>query len=604
MPLMATRREEPSAVELLEERITTLEFLKDFHREILAMIRRYTGDESYTSEECLREISALIHQKLELYMVNIMLVEELSGELVLYVCKGDDRDIDPHVKQYRVKLGQGLTGKCGQSGETIVANDTRKHPDFVPGPLPKTRSECCLPLKVGSRVIGVLDIQSTALNRFRRDIVDLMEEISVSISFVLENKRLYDDLKRRSDNLEHKVAEQVTEISEREDRFRLMIENSSEPILMLDTGGRVTYANANARALTGLEADRLEGLHITKLIQKGSIHKLVGVFRQVQEHKKPRPVQVEMVNQGGDVRTVEVAALPLSERGRVTGIQMTLRDITERLTIDKLKKNYLKSLEEEVSARIAEIKDTQRAAIFAIATLAESIDEDTGGHLERIRHYSKALAGELRKLPRYADLITEEYAELLFDLSPLHDLGKVGIRDYILLKTGKLTKEEYETMQQHTEIGARALRMAGQMINRESIFTIGEMIAHYHHEKWDGSGYPAVDVDGERRPLRGEEIPLCARIVALADVYDALTSKRPYKQALPHDWAKKKIVSDAGKHFDPEVVAAFLSIEEQFLDIKKQFPDSMPTLGAAFELPERDREEMEAAARKSETASS
>lgn len=591
------RRGEPSAVELLEERITTLEFLKDFHREILAMIRRYTGEDTYTSEHCLQEICDLTQKKLDLYMVNLMLADEIAGELVLYVCSGEERDIDPHVKQYRMKLGEGLTGRCGRTGETLVANDVRANPDFVPGPLPKTRSELCIPLKVGARTIGVLDIQSTSLNRFRRDIVDLMEEIGVSISFVLENKRLYDDLRRRSENLEHKVAEQVTELTEREDRFRLMIENSSEPVLLLDTNARISYANRTAQSITGLETERLDGLHVTKLFQKGSIYKFVSIFRQTQEHKTPRPIQADLVNQNGDVRTVEVTALPIAERGLVTGIQLTLRDITEKLTIDKLKKNYLKSLEDEVSARIAEIKDTQRAAIFAIATLAESIDEDTGGHLERIRHYSKALAGELRKLPKYGDLITEEYAELLFDLSPLHDLGKVGIRDYILLKTGKLTKEEFETMQQHTEIGAKALRMAGQMINRESIFTIGEMIAHYHHEKWDGTGYPAVAVGGEQRPLRGEEIPLCARIVALADVYDALTSKRPYKQALPHDWAKKKILSEAGKHFDPEVVEAFVKIEEQFLEIKKRFPDTMPTLGAAFELPERDRDELEATRR-------
>jgi putative two-component system response regulator len=132
------------------------------------------------------------------------------------------------------------------------------------------------------------------------------------------------------------------------------------------------------------------------------------------------------------------------------------------------------------------------------------------------------------------------------------------------------------------------------MIHRESIFTIGEMIARFHHEKWDGSGYPAVEIDGEKRPLRGEEIPLCARVVAVADVYDALTSKRPYKQALPHDWAKQKILSESGKHFDPEVVEAFVRLEQKFLEIKKQYPDTMPTLGALFELPQRDREEQTA----------
>ena len=529
---------DPPAVEILEERVTTLEFIKSFHREVLGLIRAYTGSEDYTSEMCLQKICDSIQTKLELYMVNIMLVDEVAQELVLYVCKGAEEEESLPVKQFRIRLSEGLTGKCTRTGELIVANDVRKHKEYIRGPLHRTRSELCVPLKIGNRIMGVLDIASSTPNRFKADIVNLIEEISVSISFVLENKRLYDDLKRRSENLEHRVAEQTTELSEQENRFRLMVDISTEPILMLNSEGQVEYANHAALSLTGLDSDRLKGMHVAKLFQKGSIHKLYSIFRQVQEHKRPRPVRVEMVNRAGDVRMVEMSALPIAVRGRITGIQITLHDVTEKMAIEKLKKNYLKSLEEEVASRTGEIKDTQRAAIFAIATLAESIDEDTGGHLERIRHYSKALTVELRNLPKYKETITTEYAGLIFDLSPLHDLGKVGIRDYILLKTGKLTKEEFDTMKQHTEIGARALRMAGQMIKRESIFSLGEMIAHFHHEKWDGSGYPAVEINGETRPLRGEEIPLCARIVALADVYDALTSKRPYKQAFPHDWAK------------------------------------------------------------------
>jgi putative two-component system response regulator len=176
----------------------------------------------------------------------------------------------------------------------------------------------------------------------------------------------------------------------------------------------------------------------------------------------------------------------------------------------------------------------------------------------------------------------------------LHDLGKVGIRDYILLKTDKLSEEEFEIMKQHTEIGARALHMAGQMIRRESIFSLGEMIARYHHERWDGKGYPAVEVNGEVRPLRGEEIPLCARLVALADVYDALTSKRPYKQPFPHELARQRLVSESGKHFDPDVVQAFLNREQDFIKIREQFPDTLPILDRPFELPARDQAELKA----------
>jgi putative two-component system response regulator len=302
-----------------------------------------------------------------------------------------------------------------------------------------------------------------------------------------------------------------------------------------------------------------------------------------------RAQRIDVITRRGEERTAEMSCNPLREHGAYVGLELTLRDITDRVVIEKLKKNYTDSLEEAVIARTSEIKDTQRAAILAIANLAESIDDDTGGHIQRIQHYTRVLGEELRKLPKYREEVTEEYVELIHDLSPLHDLGKVGIRDYILQKTDKLTSDEFEKMKEHTAIGAHALFMAGQMIHRESIFSIGEMIAHYHHEKWDGTGYPEVDIGGEHRPLRGEEIPLCARIVALADVYDALTSKRPYKMPFPHEKVREMVIAQSGKHFDPEVVQAFLRREHDFIRIREQFPDTAMPPGKPFELPARDR---------------
>jgi PAS domain S-box-containing protein len=340
----------------------------------------------------------------------------------------------------------------------------------------------------------------------------------------------------------------------------------------------------------GYLRQELISLNLGKLAKKGFAHKIFTILREASEGRDTKPVQIEFVTKTGEERTVEFACAPVRDNGSTVSVEGAFRDITDRVVIDKLKKNYMKSLEEAVVERTSEIKETQRAAILAIANLAESIDDDTGGHLQRIRSYCKVLAEELRADSRYKDSITEEYCEMIYDLSPLHDLGKVGIRDYILQKPDKLTTEEFEKMKDHAEIGARALRMAGEMIHRESIFSIGEMIARFHHEKWDGSGYPAVDINGEKRPLRGEEIPLCARIVALADVYDALTSKRPYKMPFPPEKARDMILAQSGKHFDPEVVQAFVRREQEFLGIRGQYPDnySLPE-GRPFELPARDR---------------
>jgi len=386
-----------------------------------------------------------------------------------------------------------------------------------------------------------------------------------------------------------KAEARSRELSKSEERYRAIVENAADPIFMTDPEGRLTWVNrATCNSLGYLRQD-LQGMNLNRIVKKGFMHKMFTALRDALEGREVKPFQLEIMTKSGEERTVEFGCMGIRENGRGVAMEATLRDITDRVVIDKLKKNYMNSLEEAVVERTTEIKETQRAAILAIANLAESIDDDTGGHLQRIRHYCKTLADDLRAESKYKDSITEEYGEMIFDLSPLHDLGKVGMRDYILQKPDKLTSDEFEKMKDHAEIGARALRMAGEMIHRESIFSIGEMIARFHHEKWDGSGYPAVAINGETRPLRGEEIPLCARIVALADVYDALTSKRPYKMPFPHDTARDMIYAQAGKHFDPEVVAAFVRREQEFIGIRNQFPDTHIPEGRPFELPARDR---------------
>lgn len=424
---------------------------------------------------------------------------------------------------------------------------------------------------------GVLDVRR-GYGRIGARLARWLDAWRVPLSFLLERR-----------HLARRYEEQTRALRRSEELYRSIVENAADPILLLDPEGHITWVNTVAGAHLGYPRAALAGMNVGRIVKKGHLHALYVALREIRDGRDPRPLRLEILTATGEERTVEMALAGIRDAGRARGVSATLRDITDRVVIDKLKKNYLKSLEEAVVERTSEIKETQRAAILAIATLAESIDEDTGGHLQRIRHYSRVLADELRKNSPYGDQITEEYVELIYDLSPLHDLGKVGIRDYILQKPDKLTSEEFENMKDHAEIGARALRMAGEMIQRESIFSIGEMIARYHHEKWDGTGYPAVPIGGEVRPLRGQEIPLCARIVALADVYDALTSRRPYKMPFPHERARDMIVAQSGKHFDPEVVQAFLRREEDFVRIREQFPDTELPEGRPFELPARDR---------------
>jgi putative two-component system response regulator len=229
---------------------------------------------------------------------------------------------------------------------------------------------------------------------------------------------------------------------------------------------------------------------------------------------------------------------------------------------------YNQQLKHKVALQVKEITSAQMAMIFATSKLAESKDPETGAHLERLRVFCKVLCEYLAKDERHKALMTPEYIECIYAASSLHDIGKVGIPDSVLLKPGKLTDSEWEIMRGHTIIGANTLRAVIDKHPGNCFIRMGIEIAEAHHEKWDGSGYPYG--------LTGEAIPLAARILALADVYDALTSVRCYKAAFSHEQSRQIIVEGAGKHFDPVMVEAFLNCEDQFIRIKKEFKDDEP----------------------------
>ncbi|SCK26575.1 two-component system response regulator [Vogesella sp. LIG4] len=224
-------------------------------------------------------------------------------------------------------------------------------------------------------------------------------------------------------------------------------------------------------------------------------------------------------------------------------------------------------LEAEVAKRTSEVQMIKKVTITAMASLAEARDNETGNHIHRTQHYVKLLAEKLHDHPRFANFLTTETIDLLFESAPLHDIGKIGIPDAILLKPGKLTPEEFEIMKTHTTLGRDAIAKAEQQMAAPSTFLrFAREIAHYHQEKWDGSGYP--------EGLAGEDIPVSARLMALADVYDALISRRVYKPAYPHDEAVDIIRQGSGKHFDPDMVDAFLAIHTSFHQIAERFADN------------------------------
>jgi putative two-component system response regulator len=250
----------------------------------------------------------------------------------------------------------------------------------------------------------------------------------------------------------------------------------------------------------------------------------------------------------------------------------TVERAVERARLIRQNEEYRRDLERMVREQTVEIRQTRDMALLTLAKLAESRDSVTGQHLERMAAYSRRLAAELARGGPYQAKAGDEFVEDLFKSSPLHDIGKVGIPDAILCKPGPLDDSERTVMRTHPRIGGDTLRQVIEMYSGRTFLSMGMEIAYYHHERWDGRGYPWG--------LAGERIPLSARIVALADAYDAITSDRPYKPGFDHQEAVRRITMDRGRHFDPVLVDAFLVCQRDFAAIRAELLDSHHTVEA------------------------
>ncbi len=224
-------------------------------------------------------------------------------------------------------------------------------------------------------------------------------------------------------------------------------------------------------------------------------------------------------------------------------------------------------LEQEISKRDRQMTAIQDVTILTMASMAETRDSETGNHIRRTQNYVRALALKLKPNPRFTEFLTDANINTLFKSAPLHDIGKVAIPDRILLKPGKFTSDEFEIMKTHTTLGWEAISNAERMLGTQAEFlTMAKDIALFHQEKWDGSGYP--------QGRSGDNIPVAARLMAVADVYDALISRRVYKEGMSHEVAVKIIIEGKGKHFDPDMVDAFVELQDEFRAIAQRYVDS------------------------------
>lgn len=329
------------------------------------------------------------------------------------------------------------------------------------------------------------------------------------------------------------------------------------------------------KASYGISAKKLPGLpenllgH-TALISETSLGELLEtgiprIINDLEEYTKgkPRRVYNDIILQAGIRSSI---TLPLKFNNKPLGIIFFSSDKKDIYQDEHV--NFLKTITNSIAIAFRNniiLDELLFSSILALAKLAESRDEDTGDHLNRMKLYSRTIAQFLFEGSSYKKQVTTEFIDNIEKFSPLHDIGKVGIRDSILLKPAKLTTEEFEEMKQHAVYGGQVLRAADENIKKDgiSLFQLGIEIAEGHHEKWDGTGYPKGNA--------GVDIPLSARIVAVADVFDALTSKRPYKEPFTLDAAYEIITKGSGAHFDPEIVRVFVEKRKRIENLYNTF---------------------------------
>ncbi|MEW6264711.1 MAG: HD domain-containing phosphohydrolase [Thermodesulfobacteriota bacterium] len=369
------------------------------------------------------------------------------------------------------------------------------------------------------------------------------EELIKNVNNALEQKMLRDENRLMA-----------AKLRQSEQRYRRLVQNSPDMIYKLDSQGNFIFVNDAVEKLLGYRSHDLVGRPYRSIMNGQSEGLVEGFYYQNRVS--------QLVRADGQKRFVETSVSLIRDRhDRIIGCEGIDRDITLR-----------KSLENALLKSFDRVQSIKYATIMGLAKLAEYRDIGTGLHLERIREYVKVIARAMSDLPQYRGYITDEYIRDLCHSSILHDIGKVGIPDSILLKPQRLSSEEFEIIKGHCRLGGDALRTIELQVEGQTLLTLGKEIAYHHHERWDGDGYPFG--------LKGDEIPLSARQVALADVYDALTSERSYKKAFSHEHARDIILAGRGSQFDPDVVSAFLKHENEFRDIRYRLDLQAGTISA------------------------
>lgn len=342
-------------------------------------------------------------------------------------------------------------------------------------------------------------------------------------------------------------------VDDTEENIDILVESLSDDY-------EIRVATSGARALRSIEVEKPDMVLLDVMMPEMDGYELCSILKS---DSKTSDIPVIFITALSETRD-EAKGLALGAADYIIkpfNIELVRARVRNHLQLSK-HSNRLESL---VKERTAELEVTQDVTIKSMALLAEYRDNETGKHIKRTQKYTLLLAEHLKSCNRFKHYLTNEAIRLMEKSAPLHDIGKVGVQDEVLLKPGVFTEEEFEKMKLHTVYGGDIIDRAQKELGEESFLKMAWEIAMTHHEKWDGSGYP--------KGLRGNDIPISGRIIALADVYDALRSRRVYKPEFSHARAMDIIENGKGVHFDPDVVDAFIELNEQFNRISTDYAD-------------------------------
>ncbi len=495
-------------------------------------------DNNNTLHEQLQKLAEWIKDRLEVKAVYILKYQDKTDSAKIFTIEAcSNGPAEKKLKSPRISLDVQNNNTILTGTECCVSESS--YAEYVSPAEQKTKI-LYIPVSIDEKnTIGAFLLLSENPDSLLKE-----EELTLKL-FAFKLKSL---LLIKTEN-EHKT---ITDFLELAEQFGL-------DGYIMDLNGNFTYMSSEL-------LKKLKYLNVLEITLHGSI------FISEKERKR----ELEIIQNTGKVINYELILLS-KDKNRFSMRDTAFRrgdiiiglffDITE-FVIQKNELHDSLEMQQFLNDRIFEtitmLQKTQITAIKTLARLAEYRDQETGDHLQRIREYSKLLSSEVFRKNPYSFKISQGYSNDMYLSSMLHDIGKVGVPDNILLKPGRLENEEWKIMQNHTIWGWAILSEADKELGEQSFLTLAAIIALYHHERYDGTGYP--------KALKGDNIPLSARIASLADVYDALTSKRVYKDAWPHEQVIEEFIRQRGKQFDPILVDIFLEIEQQFLKIRRAYP--------------------------------